>query len=435
MNVVDNSPVFEPAEGVLVVERSKEAEAFEANRFYVVPDCDAVVRSALTVKGMNNPEQVNQYVFDANQAMPNIAPLHQLRSAIEKEGANLVLALYTPCRKERYFIISKVEHGDEFRDVALMAYSAERITKHCMQEAMKIFAILDPDQFLSTAHDQFSTSRFIKDYFSGAVSHMVAEPSFGMALSLPDIKDALNISGILTHRQRRKVLDDLDKYLVENIKLFKRKATTEEEKAERRRAEAEIDLVCSNIDGEVVKRIFAIMTPSQRERALKVLDPREVAKASEMILSLEKNEVKNILSRSTDGYYRLVMKKKSQSLTVHFARRASGVLYAIYLIDRYRKPEVDTLNLRLYKEAFVGLYEKFYHNKYEGEEKFRELWQKYDKRPQIYLCLNDIRQTISSACRQMDEMASPYILETEYSHLFVEGGKISIPEELLRVIK
>ena len=435
MEVTDNSPIFEPAEGILVVERGRAAESFELNRYYVSPDCDKIVRNTLSVDGMNSPKQVNQYVMDAGRAMPDLANLPVLRSAIEDEHANLVLALYTPCRKERYFIISHVEHGDEFRAMALMAYSAERITKHCLQEAMKIFAIYDPETFLKNTHELFSTSLFIKEYLKDLPKHTTGGLVFGMAPSISNIREALNIEGIITHKQRHKALDNMDKYLVENINRFKKRATTEEEKAERRKAEAEIDLVCSSIDSETVKRLFAIMSPSQRERALKLLDPREVAKASEMILVLDKANVEYIGSRSTDGFYRLYLKKGNISLPVHFARRASIILYTIYLIDRYRKSDVDTLNLRLYKDAFVGLYEKYYHTKTEGETKFKELWQKYDKRPQIYLCLNDIRQTLSAACKEMDEIASPYIPETEYSHLFVDGRKIQIPKELLDMMK
>lgn len=436
MKVADNSPVFEPAEGILVVERNAAAEAFEPNRFYVTPDCDATVRSMLSVDGMNSSKQVNQYVLELNTPMPDLGGTPSLREAMEREQANLVLALFTPCRTERYFIISRVESGDELRAVALMAYSAERITEHCMRKTLKIFAIMDPDKFLSHTHDLYSTSRFAKEYLKDMAGRVAGGPSFmGIVPSMPNIREALNIDGVVTHMERRKALDNMDKYLVENINRFKKKATTEEEKAERRKAEVEIDLVCSSIDGETVKRLFAIMSPSQRERALKLLDPREVAKASEMILSLEKVDVQYIRSRSTDGYYRLFLKKGNQSLPVHFARRASVVIYTIYMVDRYCKPEVDTLNLRLYRDAFVDLYDKYYHDRTEGEVRFGELWQKYDKRPQIYLCLNDIRQTLSTTCKQLDEIASPYILETEYSHLFVDKEKMLLPPELLELVR
>lgn len=434
MKVIDNSPIFEPAEGILVVESGAAAEAFEPNNYYVTPDCGEVDCISETVKVMNSSKQVNQYVMKVENVMPDISSLPVLRSAIEAENANIVLALYTPCRKERYFVVGRVEKGDELRTVGLMAYSAERITKYCLQEAAKIFAILDPEQFLESTHNVFSTARFVKEYLSEVPKRIVGGPSFGMAPSMPNIKEALDIDGILTHKQRRVALDDMEKYLVDNIKIFKREAATEEEKAERRKAEAEIDLVCRSIDSEAMKKIFAIMTPSQRERAIRYIDPREVAKMSKMILSIEPADVKCIGSRSTDGYYRLMLKKGTKSLPVHFGRRASVVLYTIYMIDRYRKQEVDTLSLRQHEDSFVNLYEKFYHKRDEGIEKFKELWQKYDRRPQVYGCLNDIRQTLTAACKQMDEIASPYILETEYSHLYVERTKLSIPTELLEQV-
>jgi hypothetical protein len=385
---------------------------------------------------MNHPKQVNQYVLDTETPMPDLSELPALREAIVEEKANLVLALYTPCRTERYFIVAQVDPDDHFRTVALMAYSAERITKHCMQEVAKVFAILDPDVFLENARDSFSTSRFAKKYLRTLADNVFGGPSFGMAPSLPSIRETLNIDGVITHLERRKALDNMEKYLVENVNRFRKKATSEEEKAQRRKAEAEIDLVCSSIDTETVTRLFAIMTPSQRERALKLIDPREVAKASHVVISVEKSDILCMKGqRSTDGQYRLFLKNDSIKMPVHFERRPSAVVYTIYLIDRCRRTEVDTIRLKDYEETFVALYYKYYHDEEEGRTRFRELWQKYDKRPKIYLCMNDIRRSISKVCREMDEIASPYMLETEYSHLFVERERISLPDDFLELMR
>ena len=432
MRIFDNTPIFEPAIGTLAIETSHESCQFKANHFYYVSNNNTSEKLFVDISYINDVRNINTYTI-AEEQCPNILHLKNLQNAIIDEDANIILALLTPCRDEYYFLVSKSDKNDMLRTITLMAYSAERITRQCMIDAIKNYAINDTDDFLNTTRNLFSSKKFVKEYLSDVASTTL-NPKFGMAPSRSDLMETLNLKKYITHRERLRMLDEMEKILKNNISKYRKNARTEEEREERRKADAEIDLLCSNIDPETIKRLFNIMSPSQRDRALKLLDPREVAKNSSMSLSVERSNVNYVNERTTDGYYCLFFKKDGRRMQVHFGRRASSVLYLIYLIDRYRKPEVDTLNLKNYQEQYVNIYNMLYHSKSEGEAKFKELWQKYDKRPQIHLCLNDIRQTIYSACKEMDEIASPYMLETEFSHLFVDSSKIYIPHELVELM-
>lgn len=191
MKVIDNSPVFEPAEGVLVVERHDKQLHFEPNRYYVTNGVkqDSLNEQTMMMK-INDIRNVNHYKYGSDSLLPDLSSFPNLQSAVRDNEANVVLPLSTPFMEDDYFIVAKFSPDTKLNVFALMAYSAERITKHCMQEAVKAFALSYPDEFeksmdkvCNSFHPKKKLQSFSDMLVDGAASLLgnIFNPTFGMA--------------------------------------------------------------------------------------------------------------------------------------------------------------------------------------------------------------------------------------------------------------
>lgn len=428
MKIIDNSPIYEPCVGKLIHENCAIGQLYD-NRLYLLTAED----SPLAEKAKEIMTQFHKQMEDDDMYyhydMETINNLHlenhkKVEEQVEKFDANLLMQISTPCAEGKTFLVVHTTEENIFADVNLMIYSVERIAKDNIVKALRDFAINNTEDFTNIANDAFSTEHFLKEYCSDVTKSMM-HPTFGMAASLSSIKEKLHIDGIISHKRKQ----DIISHLLENIGKLKKNYDE--------RIDAELDLLFKSVDPTTWKVYFLKQSPMLQEKMLRFVNPKTQAELSTM--DLEIRYFKKIdKDRKNDGYYRLFMKRAEDTLMVHFQRKNAFVLYLIYLIDRKKNGDnVDTLDIRKYKDMFCKIYEMTYG--FSGEKEFDDMVKSYDnngevKERSLYVVLHSMREDIGSTCERMRESPEPFLLQDITSHLAVLPKHIIVPKEMMAIV-
>ena len=395
MKVIDNSPIDMPTIGQLVKEKFAVGQLADCYLYVLPSNTSAFVEESRNVfdqllKSMGEKQLLNRYDFEVLDRMPVLDNHPTLSNAIKDEKCQFVMPLNTPSEAYKQYLLLRTEENKLYNDLALLLYTSERISKHCIYELLRQYALDTPEDFCGNAKETIKSEKFWKNYFISMASDM-SHPTFGMRASLPKIREALKIDGIITHQQKSKMMDRM----MENIYKYR--------KNKDQKAEAELNYVLSSLDIESLK--------------LLLIDPTFKA----------------------DGKYRLFLHKDYDQIQVHFGLRDAFVLYLIYIIDRHERDTVDTLNIKSYRSQFVDLFKAVYGD--DGtEERFDKLVEHYDaqgnpQQAQIKHCYSDIRMSVSDGCEKLRELPSPFILSDAQDHLYVLKNKISVPQDLIDMMK
>lgn len=430
MKVMDNSPIDVPKVGKLVKEEYAVGQ-FADCCLYALPSSDnAFAEEGKKVfdelmKSMSEKQLLNLYVYEVLEKMPVLDNHPTLNAAIKEEQCQFIMSLYTPSKAYKQYLLLKTEQQKLYCDIAMLLYTSERISKHSVNDLLKDFAIDTPNAFCDGLKEAAKLENFWKNYFVSMANDMF-HPTFGMRASLPKIREALKIDGIITHQKKSAMLDRM----MENINKFR--------KNKDKHAEAELNYVLSSLDIESLKLVLTKMSKKQLETFCKTANPKILAEESTM--TLEVKYVGKIDSTyKADGKYRLFLHKDYDQIQVHFGLRDAFVLYLIYIIDKHERDKVDTLNIKLFRSQFVDLFKAVYGD--DGtEERFDKLVEHYDsqgnpQQAQIKHCYSDIRMSVSDGCEKLRELPSPFILSDAQDHLYVQKNKISVPQNLIDMMK
>lgn len=430
MNVMDNSPINVPAVGRLVKEQYAVGQLADCCLYVLPSNAKNFAEEGKKVfdelmQSMKENQLLNRYDFEVLEKMPVLGNHPALDKAIKDEQCQFVMSLYTPSMADKQYLLVKTEQPKLYNDIAMMLYTSERISKHSVKELLKDFALDTPETFCDSVKEKAKSEKFWKNYFVSMASDMF-HPTFGMRASLPKIREALKIDGIITHQKKSEMIDRL----MENIYKYR--------KNKDQKAEAELNYVLSSLDIESLKMLLTKMSKKQLETFCKTANPKFLAEESTM--TLEVKYVGKIDSNyRADGKYRLFLHKDYDQIQVHFGLRDAFVLYLIYIIDKHERDTVDTLNIKSYKSQFVNLFKAVYGN--DGtEERFDRLVEHYDangnpQQAQIKHCYSDIRMSVSDGCEKLRELPSPFILSDAQDHLYVLKNKISVPQDLIDMMK
>ena len=431
MNVMDNSPIDVPAIGKLVKEEFAIEQLTDCC-LYVFPSNTKVFaeegKKVLDgfIASMGEKHLLNNYGFDVLEKMP-IGDNHpKLNNAIKEEQCQFLMSLYTPSKVEKQYLLLHTEENKLYNDIALMLYTSERISKHSVNELFFQYAIKDPENFCKDVNEAAKSEKFWRNYFASMASDMF-HPTFGMRASLPKIREALKIDDIITYKKKQEMKDRM----MENIYKFRRKRD--------KKAEAELNYVLRSLDVESMKAILVKMPRKQLETFCKTANDMRQAEESTMSLEI-KYERKIDPKYKTRGKYRLFLLKDCDSILVNFGRREAFILYLIYLIDRHERDDVDTIKIKDYRNQFVNLYEEVYGKGDEAGAIFDSMVNNYDKegnarQAQIKHSYDDIRSAIIDGCERLRELPSPFTLADAQDHLDVLRDKITIPQELIDIMK
>lgn len=430
MNVMDNSPVDVPAVGKLVSEELALGH-FTDCCLYVLPSNANIFAEKGKelfdgfMASMGKNQLLNKYDFEVLEKLPIMDNHPTLRNAIIEEQCQFLMPLYTPSRPDKQYLLLHTKEEEIYRDIASMINSSEQISKHSINELLKNYAISSPEGFCNNVKETVKSEKFWKDYITSVVSGLF-QPRYAMAARLPRIKDVLKIDGIITHRKKGEMLDRM----VENIYKYRRKKD--------KKAEAELDYVLNSLDIESLKSVLTKLSKKQLDMFNKTVNPKILAQESTMSLVV-KYEGKIDLHNSNDGLYRLFLRKNYVQEQVHFGRKEAFILYLIYIIDKHEHDNVNSLNIKKYKKRFTRLFKEVY-NLDEGESRFEKLFTHVDKEgniqpAQIKHCYMYIRMALSDGCEKLRELPAPFILTDANDHLYVLKDKISVPQNLIDLMK
>ncbi len=429
MNVMDNSPIDVPVVGRLVEEEYAVGQLADCCLYALPSNVNVIAAEGKEVfeellASMGEKQLLNKYDFEILEKMPVLDNHPTLLSAIKEEHCQFIMSLYTPSKVDKQYLLLKTEQEKLHSDLAMMLYTSERISKHSVNELLKDFAVDTPEVFCDGVRDALKSEKFWKNYFVSIASDMF-HPTFGMRASLPKIREALKIDGIITHQKKSEMIDRM----MENINKYRRNRDEQ--------AEAELNYVLSSLDIESLKQVLTKMSKKQLETFCKTTNPKILAEESTMTLEIKYvGEVDP--NWRADGNYRLFLHKNYDQIQVHFGRREAFVLYLIYIIDKHEHDKVDSLNIESYRNEFNSLYKAVY-DQDEGDSRFDKLIglgkdENGNHMPsQIKHCYSDIRMAVSDGCEKLRELPAPFILADANDHLYVLKNKLSIPCALIEL--
>ena len=431
MNVMDNSPIDVPVVGRLVKEEYAVGQLADCCLYALPSNVDAIATEGKEVfekllASMGEKQLLNKYDFEILEKLPVLDNHPTLDSAIKEEHCQFVLSLYTPSKADKQYLLLKTEREKLYSDLAMMLYTSERISKQSVNELLKDFALDTPVAFCDVVNEAAKSEKFWKNYFVSIASDMF-HPTFGMRASLPKIREALKIDGIITHQKKSEMIDRM----MENINKYRR---NRDEKAE-----AELNYVLSSLDIESLKQVLTKMSKKQLETFCKTTNPKILAQESTMTLEIKYVGEVDPNNRA-DGVYRLFLHKNYDQIHVHFGRREAFILYLIYIIDKYEHDKVDSLNVEDYRSVFCSLYKAVYGQE-EGNSRFDKLIGRGKDEngnlmpSQIKHCYSDIRIAVSDGCEKLRELPAPFILGDANDHLYVLKNRLSIPRTLVELTK
>ena len=423
MRIIDKSPIDEPCIGELIEEQCSVGQFFD-NCIYLIADEE----SSFAKKAMSQMEQLlarkemyyNTYELEVVQHI-ELRNHPKIKERIEQHGDNLLIQLGTHADGGKKFIVAKTDEEHLSKDLCLMMYAAERISKHNIGEVIKGFAVDNIDEFIELARNAIKDKRFESNYFAG-LAEKAMSPSFGMATSTAALKERLEIDGIVTHQKMMEMYD----HFLDNLKKY--------HKTHDPKVAAELDFIIRIIDPVTLRIFFLKQSPKLQEKFNDYINPRRMAEVSTMDLVVRKVESIDE-NRKNDGHYRLFLVRECETLMVHFSRKNGFILYLIYLLDRKKnKDKVDTLNLSQYKALFGKLYKMVYG--INGETIFTDMMKNYNANNEVqqkglYSVLKSIRDDVGSTCERMQEPAEPFLLRDIASHLAVLPKHIILPDEMM----
>lgn len=208
----------------------------------------------------------------------------------------------------------------------------------------------------------------------------------------------------------------------------------------------EICQVINQLDGEQILVLFTNLKPKVRKALLNAVNPATMAKKSDITLEIRKEgEIDN--TKKTNGHYRLYMCNGEQCKHVKFDTKRDFTVYLLYLLDRKQRGDgVDTLNLREWRDTYVSLFNAAYGAG--GSDDFNKMFgtspsaafgvkgsDTATKRVPVNDVPNRIREALGEIAGLMGEPSTPFVLKDMGSHLAVEPGRISLPDEIMALYK
>lgn len=424
MKVVDNTQIDQPVVGKIFIEQSYIKELKDCCLYVLPSNTEGLFDRSCTIlsmllKQMGSKGILNSYSIEKLESVSSLSNTVSLNHNIEKEQATFLMPLNVPSISEKKYLIVHSEENALMKDIPLMLYTSERVTKKSMIDVMARQAIEDTETFFKRTEHLWFSNMLMKALVANQVGTGI-HPAFGMAASKALLKKALGDGAEFTHKTKI----NLQQHFADDIDAYKQNKDSEE-------LYARIKLYISSIAPEDMLKYFLSIPKEELKRFQNHVSAQTIAEQSKLKIQVRRVRHSDIRKKN-DGHYRIFFSKNDQEKQVHFGRKSSFVLYIILLLDIYNKEDVDSIDLKKFKEQF----EKIFYEAYgydEGKEYFKTLYGKGTSEQELLRhCFSDIRQVIPEVCKQLDESPSPYIVEDAKAHLHVLKENIEIDEKLLK---
>lgn len=285
-----------------------------------------------------------------------------------------------------------------------------------------MLATEQPDEMRAFIRENLNTDAFLKRYVTGMASNMM-HPTFGMAMSKSALKGKIGINGKITHQDKLKMMENVEENFV--------KARRDE------KLDAQITLLIQSMDAEDIKQFVYSLNKKQQSKFFQMLNTKRTGEAADAWLEV-RYEGKIESDSRTKGRYRLYVNKGEKAELVDFSNSDSFLIHLLYIIEKVIKDDVNTLDFNKYKDLFVKLSWEVYRF-CDGEKRFEKIVKGRDadgnsKERRLSDCLGDIKNSVSTSCKKLGVLPSPYYIENADEHLYVSKKDIFLPEELIEVI-
>lgn len=427
MNVMDNSPIEVPSVGRIVTE-PYGVEQLQDCHLYIFPSnksnigAKAIEVFQLLMEKMGSSMLLNDYKLELLSNDLKLDNHPKLMQAVKDDISNIVMPLSTPSKSDKQYLIVHSEEKDLFTHIPLMIYTSERVSKYSVAEQMKMLATEQPDEMRAFIRENLNTGAFLKRYVTGMASNMM-HPTFGMAMSKSALKGKIGINGKITHQDKLKMMENVEENFV--------KARRDE------KLDAQITLLIQSMDAEDIKQFVYSLNKKQQSKFFQMLNTKRTGEAADAWLEV-RYEGKIESDSRTKGRYRLYVNKGEKAELVDFSNSDSFLIHLLYIIEKVIKDDVNTLDFNKYKDLFVKLSWEVYRF-CDGEKRFEKIVKGRDadgnsKERRLSDCLGDIKNSVSTSCKKLGVLPSPYYIENADEHLYVSKKDIFLPEELIEVI-
>ena len=416
-----------------MVEEEFELVQFKDCYLYILPSDTKLDREMASIEFdrqlLKSHSYINEYDIRFLETKPRMDNHPNLCSAIEKGGYNLVMGLHEPgALSKKLYLLSKSTNKTLASDMSSMFMASEQITKESTKDLMLRHVMCSPKSFLKSTEHIWESEHFLNAFFeyrfSDLLSGMLGAPhganGAAQAILGPNFRGVNKT--ILTHQKRI----ELQQKFVENVLTLQGNEDLKDVKKE-------IKIVLDSLNIRNQDTISYLLSKPQKEIEdfSEHLLPIKIMERSNLKFEVKGYYKKIDLEHHTLGHYRLFLIKDGKEKVVQFSRKASCIVYLLYLIDIINSDMVDTLDLENLEKRFCKLYEEVYGGG--GKEDYDNLRGKGNAKQQTFhLCLEDIRNAIGNTCEILKErQVSPFVLNNSKSHLFIKKEKIIIDKDLM----
>ena len=349
------------------------------------------------------------------------SPLHD---AVHR-GYNVIIPLYISS-DERVYMVAKVDVDKLDMQVPFIVTQAEDITKCAVKGAIKNIALQNPMAFESLLYYLFDSLESRRPRLKDKLLHGISFGLLGnhccMAHSVITFQESESISGRFVQNAK----------LIDEIKQVKDK--NEVQKKKLKNAERELDYILQLYQPDVYREFVLLVATMGIEAAFDTcLNRSELAAKSQIKVSVEAIRkdvvIKTNNKQKTNGTFRVYLTKGSKTEQVVFKRRASCIIYIMYLIDRKKRgDQVDTISIKDNEELFMKLYSYVYPDQKEID--FVAITTKSDGGSRLPNYFTDIRDALYDALGKFGDSPLPFYIPNSNSHITVRSENIKITKEL-----
>ena len=360
------------------------------------------------------------------------SPLHD---AVHR-GYNVIVPLYIPDSKEQKYMVARVTSDTMEMQIPFIITQAEDITESALIATLKSLARNRP-----RACKNFLV-RIIHPLWRSGVNHIVPPQKLLLTNGGETIESAPATTYCCTFKSSyvdpdyheseaiiERFVSNLD--LIEKLEQINDK--TPEQQDELDKAEREVGYAISTIPKNKLCYLFIRCRNLGPEVTFDhFLNRSELAAKSQIKVSVEAIRkdvvIKTNNKQKTNGTFRVYLTKGSKTEQVVFKRRASCIIYIMYLMDRKKRgDQVDTISIKDNEELFMKLYSYVYPDQKEID--FVAITTKSDGGSRLPNYFTDIRDALYDVVGKFGDSPLPFYIPNSNSHITVRSENIKITKE------
>lgn len=446
---------------IILVKEDKAVAGLEYGIIYMLSQdaCDSVKAAvAQTMRNADLTEYIYKYDIRHLLSTQDLQCSKNLEKAISN-GYSLILPISTPDSIEQQYLLAKADNGSWENVLPALISTAENLTTQSLMNAMQNLAVQEPDSCRVLINQITETwkkpekqgqpeQRSLLGKVIGGLVNGVANlliPGAGIGMAMAPTGGA--IQGQLREDSYRRSLEIMDRFVGNCntiLRLQTKEKFTPKQEALLQKAQSEVNYVYSMVTPQIVSDMF-FQVVRKRDIGLaydNCINRIKLAEESRLKVSVEtpREEIdalfdpKVLKKIKTNGNYRVYLTDGKNTVQVRFSRKASCIIYIIYLLDRkHRGEDIDTIRISDNRETFCALYSLIY-SESGASKAFRTLVTQTEdegvKRARLSDCLMDIRDALTSAVALFKESPLPFYIPNEKSHITVLGEKIVLPESI-----